>query len=75
MTDIIERIEHLRAVHQQHQELEVARVRFLRMQLIRSILGGCVSEFHVAAQLKATPFGVGRLAFSGSNSTHVRPTI
>ena len=60
--DIIQRIEHLRAVHQKHQELEaeLAQVRFLRVQLIRSILGVGVSEFHVAAQLGATPEEVRR---------------
>lgn len=66
--DIIQRIEHLRAVHQQHQELEaeISQVRFLRMQLIRSILGGGVSEFHVAAQLKATPDEVRRWAWQAA---------
>lgn len=62
MSDVIQRIEHLRAVHQHHQELEaeLAQVQFLRVQLIRSILGVGVSEYHVASQLGATPDEVRR---------------
>ena len=74
--DIIQRIDHLRAVQQHHKELEVelASVQLLRMQLARSILGARVSEFHVAAQLKATPDEVRRWAWraveNDPRSTH-----